>query len=744
MPDAESPAAFAIFQPTLNPTMIKLQPHKTRAVLNGTLPSANQLLQLFNTSSDLLCTISAEGRFVHVNRSCRHILGYYPEELIGRRMLDFVVEADHKTTLRAGKAALKGKDQVNFENRFQHKEGYRVSLQWSCHYDQPERLVYCVARDVSKAKAREKLHSAFEHKLKRKHRELLDMLNRMTDCFVALDTDFRIIYANAQTERVLNLNREEFLTRNVWEAFPEMTDSVFYEQYHRAMQQKVDVHFKGYLATFDTWFEVNVYPSDSGLSIFFRNITQRIKAEEERRAYEQKIELQHERLSGILDRMQQGFIALDNSLRVLDWNRKASEITGVTAEKALGEVITTLFPPEVVTYYLPLFIQALKSRISVHCELVGPISGRWHEFDLYPSGEGLSVFFKDIDERKRTEAELQKLSLIAKETENAVMMLNANRKVTWVNAAFTRMTGYTLEDLAGKAPASLLEGPETDPKMSQYIDELYNRRVPFGVEILNYRKNGEPFWTEVHIEPLFDEAGNIEQYFNIRKDITERKRLERELEAQQKKTNAAIIAAQEKERSLISQELHDSVNPVLTTVKLYQDLIQSDDENRDLFIEKSKELLQESINEIRRLSKRLSVPTLGIYSLSDSVNELLGNVAATNRFELACDTKPIENLDVEESLHLGIYRILQEQLTNVLKYAEASRVEIYFERSDKELRMLVTDDGKGFDPRKKRNGIGITNMKMRAESLNGTLRINSAPGEGCTLVATFPLAVGCA
>lgn len=185
--------------------------------------------------------------------------------------------------------------------------------------------------------------------------------------------------------------------------------------------------------------------------------------------------------------------------------------------------------------------------------------------------------------------------------------------------------------------------------------------------------------------------------------------------------------------------MHDNVNQVLTSVKLYQELLLSGIGDDEALVRRSIELLQSSINEIRSLSKRLSAPTLGNIRLRDSVRELADTVAATRQFAISMDTDAVQELEVDETLHLALYRILQEQLTNILKYADASLVHLSFERDHDILTMVVADNGRGFDPQQKSTGIGLSNIKARAESLGGVMKVESAPGAGFRLTVSIPL-----
>lgn len=346
-------------------------------------------------------------------------------------------------------------------------------------------------------------------------------------------------------------------------------------------------------------------------------------------------------------------------------------------------------------------------------------------------------------ERKLAEEELRRLSLVAQQTNNIVAISSPENKVVWVNAAFTRITGFTFEEAIGKNLSDVFDGPETDTETIKYVKEQFKKREPFQIEVINYKKNKDMYWADVSCQPVFDEMGNLQHFFSISTDVTERKKLQQVLDKEkknrQKMITAAAIAAQEKERAHVGLELHDNVNQVLTTVKLYTEICRDGLGNTSEIMNKSIQLLQESINEIRNLSKRLSAPSLGNIKLKDSVKELVNTITATNKIAIELNTTAIEKLEVNKDIHLAIYRILQEHFTNILKYAQANMVTIVFEIQDNNIGVKITDDGKGFTTSDRRNGIGITNMVTRAESLNGILTLESAPGKGCQLLVLLPL-----
>ncbi|MGA7955378.1 MAG: methyl-accepting chemotaxis protein [Gloeobacterales cyanobacterium] len=122
--------------------------------------------------------------------------------------------------------------------------------------------------------------------------------------------------------------------------------------------------------------------------------------------------------------------------------------------------------------------------------------------------------------------ELEKLSLVVNLTSSAIILTNNEGLIEWVNEGFTRATGYTLEEVMAKKPGSLLQGPDTDPATVQRIREKLLSKQPFTEEILNYTKQGEPYWISLNITPSLDQDGNVLQFIAIESDITERKQEE--------------------------------------------------------------------------------------------------------------------------------------------------------------------------------------------------------------------------
>jgi len=119
--------------------------------------------------------------------------------------------------------------------------------------------------------------------------------------------------------------------------------------------------------------------------------------------------------------------------------------------------------------------------------------------------------------------EFQKLALIASNTHNAVIVTDAHGRVEWINDAFTRITGYTLDEMLGKTPGSILQGPDTDVRVVEAIREQLRRGVGFTCELLNYAKDGRKYWVAIEVQPIHDEASQLTNFMAIESDVTARK-----------------------------------------------------------------------------------------------------------------------------------------------------------------------------------------------------------------------------
>lgn len=216
------------------------------------------------------------------------------------------------------------------------------------------------------------------------------------------------------------------------------------------------------------------------------------------------------------------------------------------------------------------------------------------------------------------------------------------------------------------------------------------------------------------------------------------KQLEQERQEHQLHLVRASIESQEKERAQIGRELHDNINQILAVTKAYVDTAMLEDEKRHEFLQRSLDSLDLAINEIRKISKSLVPPTMSKDGLVESVSDLVEHIRQINRFDIQFHSE-MENLgSLGDQQQLALYRIVQEQMNNIIKHAEAHNVSIDLSGRNGHVNLYIHDDGKGFDPKARGKGVGLSNIMSRIEVFGGDMELITEMGAGCTLKVRLP------
>lgn len=308
-----------------------------------------------------------------------------------------------------------------------------------------------------------------------------------------------------------------------------------------------------------------------------------------------------------------------------------------------------------------------------------------------------------------------------------------------VNERAVQYYGFSREEFANM---SILEiRPEREKgRVQNVIPGIKdNDQMQIMGKWVHQKKNGEEMIVEIITHKI--EYQNREALLVLSNDVTKNVRLQQQLLeekiAKQREIAKATLSVQEKERNEIGKELHDNVNQILTSAKLHMELIESFGAEKHL--PKGIELVDTAINEIRRLSKSLVPPTLNDMGLLLSIEDICENMNSLGSMSIIFTPINFDEDRFENDFKLTLFRIVQEQLTNVVKHANASEVEITLEQKTDFIHLLVEDNGKGFDKGQKRRGVGINNIINRADVYSGIVAINTAEGKGCKLDVRFPV-----
>ncbi len=221
----------------------------------------------------------------------------------------------------------------------------------------------------------------------------------------------------------------------------------------------------------------------------------------------------------------------------------------------------------------------------------------------------------------------------------------------------------------------------------------------------------------------------------------ERRRLELELLRQEwdrkKMLAQAAVDAQEKERADIGKELHDNISQMLTSTKLFLDILKS--KTDDELVDRSIKNINAIIQEVRSLSRSLVPSSIADLGLIASMLDLFENIRAASVIDV--EFYPDDEIDqlLSPNSKLTLYRIVQEQINNIIKHSGAKQVFVELFSDQGNIELIIGDDGVGFDPETIKKGMGLQNMRSRAELLSGSINIISAPGKGSKIKVLLPI-----
>ena len=582
--------------------------------------------------------------------------------------------------------------------------------------------------------------------LKQSEHRLLRILESIDDGFFTVDKDWTVTYWNQKAEEVLQRKREDILGKNLWEVYANAIPLKFYTEYHRAFQENRKVQFEEFFPPLHMWLEVSAYPSQEGLSVFFKNITRRKLQEEEIRENNRRY----------------GYVTKATSDAIWDWDL-------VTGTVHWGEGAATNFGHDLAKlrsdinswskHVHPDDVARVRKSLD---QLIEGSESKWRDEYRYRKADGTYAFVLDKgfvirneqgkairmvgamqDISRQKEAELSiKLSeeqfrlLFYLSPKPKWMFRAADWQIIEVNQAAIELYGYAKDEFLGLTiPDLKLEAdlPELDVLHNAQFEQYHNI-------VRHVKKSGEVFFTDLSIHAIDLPTGR--HFIVTGDDMTEKLRLQQELIEEkitaQKEVAKAILDTQERERSEIGKELHDNVNQLLTTAKLYIENIRYFPQQAGEFVTKGVSLLQRSIDEIRSLSKQLVTPVMNDIGFEATIEELISHYQSLRLFDIEVHYAICEEA-LDKGLKLTIYRIIQEQLNNIVKYAQASLVTVAVLYGEDGIRVTVCDNGIGFDVARTSKGLGLKNMKNRAEVYKGTVEIQTAPGKGSSITVSFPV-----
>lgn len=229
-------------------------------------------------------------------------------------------------------------------------------------------------------------------------------------------------------------------------------------------------------------------------------------------------------------------------------------------------------------------------------------------------------------------------------------------------------------------------------------------------------------------------------------DITENKALQEKLllgeESKKRAIVRSIIETQEKERRQLSVELHDNVNQILSSCKLMLEVAKENKDKSQALTEKSYDSLKLAIAEIRKISHDLNPSSVMDFGLKEAIDEMIENINLSGRLSIRFQFEDHAKKSLKSEDKIAVYRIVQEQLNNVLKHAKAQHVLIDVRLHQSAVDLVIEDDGIGFNPKKTNKGLGLKNIYHRVEYYHGRMDVKTAKNKGCRMEISLNITAG--
>jgi PAS domain S-box-containing protein len=651
--------------------------------------------------------------------------------------------------------------------------------------------------DITQKKAAEIELKRSQQQLREYSERITNILASITDGFIAVDKNLNIFLWNHAVEHITGLDAKHVIGSGVEKIFPNFAGTNEYHQYVEAINKGNSSNFEHFLPSFNRWLETSVYPFSQGAFIYFRDITDRKKQERLLELEKEVLEINAQPAASLkttidyfLDGLEKTFPNMICSVIMLGDDKQsiyhlsgpslpeefARAVNGVKIGPAVGSCGTAIFRKEkVITVDVeadPLWVdfRSLAQQFGLRSCWSFPILNAgnevlatiavYHRQPATPTENELNLFervnslLRIIIENKNAELKIrlsnERYLLVTKATNDAIWDWDVNTNTLYWGEGIYTLFGFKpgYVDSSTHFWENCIHPEDRDRVvngLSKFIKDSTSKI--WEDEYRFIKPDGEYALVFDRGFLIFDHSGKIARMVGSMQDITDKKELEKRLLKQevdkQKIIAQAVVNVQEKERAEIGKELHDNVNQILSTAKLYLELAQTDDGSRLDLINRSTKNISDAINEIRTISRSLVPPSIGDLGLIDSVQDLVENIKATKKLHVEFYYSGIIDNILDEKRKLMLFRIIQEQVNNVLKHASAKNlvIELIADSEKHTIDLTISDDGQGFelDNVRSKKGVGLSNIASRAQLFNGSVHIVTALGEGCKLKINVPI-----
>lgn len=480
------------------------------------------------------------------------------------------------------------------------------------------------------------------------------------------------------------------------------------------------------------------------------------------------------RANRILESITDLFYELDRDWRFTNVNGQTETRLGVPREQLIGRVIWDVFPHTIDTPIYEGFHRAIERMEPVHFEVLSKfIPGAWFEGHAYPSRSGLTVYLREITERKRAEITSRLLASIVESSDDAIISKDLDGIISSWNRGAERVFGYTADEVIGQ-PATILMPPERYTEESAILGRIRSGRSVDHYETVRLRRDGTLIDISLSISPLRDEYGNIVGASEIARDITEEKRANQEINRLLERERLAREEAEAANRlkdEFLATLSHELRNPLNVVIGYSEILRRSEEVSNSGFVSRAAEVIRRNamaqsqlVSDLLDLS-RLQMGKLAInhqpVSLLTIITDALETVKAeTEAKSIALKLNASQHPFMVDGDSVRLGQIAWNLLNNAVKFTAAGgEITISLGEHDRGVEFSVEDTGQGIAPeflphvfeifrqgdasssrRQGGLGIGLALVKQLVELHGGVVRAESkGVGRGAKFSVWLPL-----
>jgi len=477
-----------------------------------------------------------------------------------------------------------------------------------------------------------------------------------------------------------------------------------------------------------------------------------------RHSAERELKERDEKLNLFLDPATDVFCLLDPELRVLEMNGTGLKYFGIERRSLSRPNLFDLLRPlpvgrkvigpakfrDVLISGKPLTLKAIPCLTAQGQRCVN--------LRVFRTGDRLGLILTDITEKSDIQRALEESEerhrLLVENMNEGIALVDQDGLITYINEKFLKAHGFSRMEVQGRSLADWLDGE------SARVFQTELRAISRGargrpIELIWKARNSAPVFTSVSSTPLSSEKGVFKGIILVITDITERRRVEEELNRSREELRNLyqhLHSVREEESKRIAREIHDELGQALTALKMDLSWLLSrlpdDLEYRTLFRDKARAmtgLIDKTIQTVQKISAELRPGLLDDLGLPSAIEWQAQEFQSRTDIQCQFQFKGSE-FKTDPDCATAVFRILQEALTNIVRHAGASRVKIALREDAEEMELTISDNGRGITPAEidSPTSLGIIGMRERIRPFGGELRLSGMAKKGTSVTVRIP------